>query len=199
MIDLISHYALTDIVTFVVLLSLAIKGAVEFWDWAWKRIKGTVKKSEEVQDFKKEFLEKLSETEEGIREMFNKEAETRNQERDLRDKQIREIHKTQEEDREKINHLYQSVGILIDSDKDDIKAWITEKHHYFVNVLGEIDNYSLDCIEKRFQHYKDENGNSFIEDLVEDLRALPKIDASKALNERKKKREEAAKNAEKKT
>ena len=77
MIDLISHYALTDMVTFVVLLSLAIKGAVEFWDWAWKRIKGTVKKSEEVQDFKKEFLEKLSETEEGIREMFNKEAEIR--------------------------------------------------------------------------------------------------------------------------
>ena len=66
------------------------------------------------------------------------------------------------------------IGLLIDSDKDDIKAFITEKYHYFVEVRGWIDDDSLDCLERRFQHYKDENGNSFVADLMSEIKRLPK-------------------------
>ena len=59
-------------------------------------------------------------------------------------------------------------------DKDDIKAWITQQHHYFCYELKCIDDFSLDCIEKRFKHYQDENGNSFVENLMNELRTLPK-------------------------
>ena len=38
----------------------------------------------------------------------------------------------------------------------------------------QIDDYSLDCLEKRYTHYVEEGGNSFIHDLMEDIRALPK-------------------------
>ena len=62
--------------------------------------------------------------------------------------------------------------MVIDSDKDAIKAYITEKHHYFTEK-GWIDYQSLDVLEKRFKHYTDEGGNSFIEDLMEDIRKLP--------------------------
>ena len=37
-----------------------------------------------------------------------------------------------------------------------------------------IDDFSLDCIEKRFAHYQDEGGNSFIAALMAEIRALPK-------------------------
>ena len=41
-------------------------------------------------------------------------------------------------------------------------------------VQKEIDDYSLDCLEKMFKHYTDEYGNSFIEDLMKQLKALPR-------------------------
>lgn len=73
-----------------------------------------------------------------------------------------------------LKELLAAVQLLTQSDRDDIKAWITEKHHYFCYDQTWIDDYSLDCIEKRFKHYEEEGGNSFVKDLMNDLRALPK-------------------------
>ena len=66
------------------------------------------------------------------------------------------------------------VKILKESDKDDIKAFITREHHYFCYTKGWIDDFSMDCIEKRYAHYVEEEGNSFVLDLMTELRALPK-------------------------
>ena len=75
---------------------------------------------------------------------------------------------------EKLESLMNKINLLIASDRDDIKSWITEKHHYYCYSQEWIDDYSLDCIEKRFKHYQDENGNSFVENLMNELRTLPK-------------------------
>ena len=42
MLDLLNHYSLTEIITFIILLSLSIKGVIDFYDWAKKRIKEPV-------------------------------------------------------------------------------------------------------------------------------------------------------------
>lgn len=73
-----------------------------------------------------------------------------------------------------IQSLSQKVDMLIKSDRNAIKAYITEKHHFYVYGQGWIDDYSLNCIEQRYQHYKDQGGNSFISGLMSQLRALPK-------------------------
>ena len=64
--------------------------------------------------------------------------------------------------------------MLIDSDKDAIKSYITQKHHFFCYEQGWIDDFSLDCIERRYQHYKEEGGNTFIDGFMGQLRQLPK-------------------------
>ena len=73
-----------------------------------------------------------------------------------------------------LQDLSKKINLLIDSDKDDIKSFITRQHHYFCYKIGWIDDFSLDCVEKRYQHYADEGGNSFIEGFMDELRALPK-------------------------
>ena len=65
-----------------------------------------------------------------------------------------------------LNTLQDSINLLIESDKDDIKQSITKDHHYFCYQLKSIDDYSLDCIEKRFSHYEEEGGNSFVQVLM---------------------------------
>lgn len=74
-----------------------------------------------------------------------------------------------------ITEMSKSINILLESDRDDIKSWITEKHHYFCYELHYIDDYDYQCIEARYKHYKDEKGNTFIDGFIEDIRALPKI------------------------
>ena len=73
--------------------------------------------------------------------------------------------------KENINMLCEKIDILIKSDRDDIKAYITREHHYFVYQKGWIDDYSL---ERRYNHYVEEKGNSFIEGLMREIRRLPK-------------------------
>ena len=137
MLDLLKNYSLTDIVIFIVMLAFAIKGVVDFYDWAKKRIKEPINKEQSEREIKQKVLNTL----------------------ESHNKQIMEMSK--------------AINILIESDRDDIKSWITEKHHYFCYDLGYIDDYNLQCVEARYKHYKEEKGNTFIDGFMRDIRALP--------------------------
>lgn len=141
MIQLLTTYPLGEILSLIVILALAIKGVVSFWDWAYERLKKIFKK-ENQQETDREKIDKL----------IQQQAELN----------------------EKIKTLTTKINILVESDKDDIKSFITDKHHYFVYEKKWIDDHSLDCIEKRYKHYTDEGGNSFIATLMSELRTLPK-------------------------
>ena len=139
MLNLLNNYSLTEIIIFIITLAFAIKGIVDFYDWAKKRIKEPVDKTYTEKEMKQKVL--------GTLKSHN----------------------------EQIDKISKAIDILIASDKDDIKAWITEKHHYFCYELKYIDDYNLQCIEARYKHYKEENGNTFIDGFMADIRALPMI------------------------
>lgn len=90
-------------------------------------------------------------------------------------KQITEHHEEQINNiQTDIKDIKDSINLLIESDKDDIKQSLTKDHHYFCYKLKSIDDYSLDCMERRYSHYTDEGGNSFVETLMNEVRALPR-------------------------
>jgi len=99
-------------------------------------------------------------------------------------KKKRKEEKEEEERKELINSinnlnkrfdkLEETVDTLKQSDKDDIKSFITREFHYFTYQKKWIDNFSLQCIEDRYTHYKKYGGNSFIEGFMKELRRLPK-------------------------
>lgn len=139
--ELFKTYTLDEIVTFIILLALAIKCIIDLWDWFKNRfIKKEINKKEKQQE---------------ILDIINN-----------HDKQIIDC-------KDCLKEITKSIKILIESDKDDIKAWITEKHHYFCYELGYIDDYNLQCIEARYKHYKEEDGNTFIDGFMVDIRKLP--------------------------
>lgn len=148
---LIETYSLQEFLLFTVTFALGIKGFISFWDWGHARLK----------------------------QMFKEETE-QEQEIDSIQKQInqsKENYETLKSNQNRLegilNDLATNVSLLIDSDRDDIKSFITREHHYFCYQKGWIDDYSMDCIEKRYKHYTDEGGNSFVHNLMEELRELP--------------------------
>lgn len=143
--DLISQYSVGEIIVFLVMLFLSFKQIVEFIDW----VKGKIEKRDKKQ--------------------LNQYQE----EKDLY-KEIEYFKEYVQQSQKYLSKMQEQIDLLIESDKDAIKAYITKEHHYFCYEQKWIDDYSLDCLEKRFGHYVEEHGNSFIESLMTELRNLPR-------------------------
>ena len=147
LIEILQQFSFFEIILFIILLAIAIKELIDFIDWAKQKI---TKREDFIKDKQKDEQnqeERLTKIEDSIGNLT-----------------------------ENVSCITKKVNCLVDSDRDDIKAFITREHHYFCYKMGWIDDYSLDCLEKRFQHYIEENGNSFAETLMNDIRALPKGD-----------------------
>jgi hypothetical protein len=145
MLELLSTFSIAQIMIFIVLLAIAIKKVSDFIDWLQSKISKQNKKSQSEDEWKTKINTRL----------------------DSFDTTLDKIEGS-------VDKITDKVNILMESDKDDIKAFITREHHYFCYQQKWIDDYSLDCIEHRYKHYKEENGNSFISGLMDELRALPK-------------------------
>ena len=153
MLELLGTYSLTQIVTFIILLAIAVKEGITVVIW-----------------FKDFFKKKFN------NDMKNTVATKERNEQICKIKEdMQTLIDSQEKIFKEIESFKQQLEMIIESDKDDIKSWITEKHHFYCFEKKWIDDYSMDCIEKRYGHYKDEGGNSFIEELINELRSLPKI------------------------
>lgn len=152
MLELLQHYSIPEIFLFIVLLALAFKSVVSFFEWLEERIKKA---------FNIKFR-KMSE-----KEKINKRIEDG-------ENFMTQLREHQKHNDEALHNLSKKIDILVESDRDDIKAYITKEHHKFCYDKGWIDDFSLDCLEKRFKHYADEGGNSFIGGFMQELRALPK-------------------------
>lgn len=150
--SVLKDFPISEILLCIIGALILVKWIIEYFDWGHKRTKDKYDHEAERKKNIEDINEKLNQNSEDI-------------------KMLIEMQKQQNEKIEKQN---ERIELLIDSDKDDIKAFITEKYHYFAEVKGWIDDYSLDCLEKRFQHYKDENGNSFAADLMHEIKRLPK-------------------------
>lgn len=153
MIELLTQFSIVDIITIVTILAVSVKGFIAFWDWAVDR----------------------------LRKIFHKESEEKI-EKDKFQKHLQENYTNLKSVVENQKRLENQIKLLIDSDKDDIKSFLTKEHHYFCYQKGWIDDYSLECCERRYEHYAREGGNSFIEGFMNDLRSLPKQPPSKLQN-----------------
>ena len=151
MATLLAEFSIGQIILFIILLALAFKGVVEFVKWIRGYVRERVRK-EERPDKLQEQLEQMEQT---------------------HCKHIAQLQEKDEKLQKDIDEVASNVKILINSDKAAILDRITQQHHYFMR-LGWIDDFSLETVEKRYRYYQEEGGNSFAEDLVMDLRKLPK-------------------------
>ena len=67
-----------------------------------------------------------------------------------------------------------NTELLIDSDRENIKSLLLSNYYRWTKI-GKIDLYTLNTLEEKFKKYKKENGNTFVEDLMKQMRSLPKV------------------------
>ena len=147
--ELLARFELTDIIIMIVLLILGSEKLIKAFDWLRARFIKSYDEENSLEE-KVEDLNKFYDEKEKVDSGFE-EVDTR------------------------INSICDLVNMLVESDKERIKAHITERHHFFVYERKWIDYHSMDCLERMFAIYTREHGNSFVEDLMNDLRQLPKM------------------------
>ena len=147
--ELLARFELTDIIIMLTMLIVGAEKLIKAIDWLRARFRKSYDEEntlkEEVEDLNK-FYEEKKVVDEGFAKV-----------------------------NERIDKICDLVDMLVESDKESIKAYITERHHFFVQERKWIDYHSMDCLERRFSIYEREHGNSFVEDLMNDLRQLPKM------------------------
>ena len=168
--ELFTKYSLTEIILFIFVFATSLKGFFTLWDYFYDKIKRHFKEETEEEQDKIDITKQLAD--------ISAQIENINAQHIL-DRQ--ELIK-------KIDETNATISVLLASDKDDIKSWITERHHYFCYECKCIDYQSLDCIEKRYRHYVDEGGNSYVADLMNEIRALPKVSMLKEIEMENKKK-----------
>ena len=145
MLDFLKAYSPGQILFFVIFLAIAFKQAIDFKDWFKDKV---IKRDAEIK-----------------KEQENKE----NVEKRLEAlEQITQVHTGYTE------QLKTNLDLLLESDKDAIKAYIIQQNHFLCYKQKWVDDYTMECLERRYEHYKAENGNSFVRQLMDEIRALPK-------------------------
>lgn len=153
--QLFTNYSLIDVVFILFLTAFVLKEILQLIDFFRNRAKNKYDQQHQEQNNEEKILDKMEELEDQFATLYHDCTSS-----------LETIQKTQKEHEKTLN-------LLVASDKDDIKLNIVQQHHYFVKQ-GYIDDFSMDAIEKRYDHYKAEGGNSYITDLMQELRKLPK-------------------------
>lgn len=153
--DFLSDYSFVEILVLIMIFILAVKESISLFDWAKARFR---KASNKAYEEKREH-DKIEEEIEDLNKFYD--------ERQRIDGNFERVDK-------KFEAMAAKIEMLIESDKEDIKSFITNQHHKFVYEQEWIDDYSMECLEKRYAIYEREHGNSFVLGLMNELRALPK-------------------------
>lgn len=163
----LTQYSISEIIIFIIVLFFAAKEFVLSFDWVKNRLRTYYRDETRCDEAHEALKEKINE----LSGLFDEK-------------------KRFEDAVERIWGMFDKIEgqivMLIDSDREAIKAYITERHHFFVYERGWIDDYSLECLERRYKIYQEEDGNSFVEHLMEEIRALPKQPSTKIKEEGRK-------------
>ena len=161
MIELLSTLTLTQAFIYLTLMAIAAKEILTLKDF----FKQKMDNKYNTENTEKQQIDNILNEIKDLKEEFTKQE---TEYKKLRD-HIEEFSVDWEQKDEETQKI---LNMLIKSDMDSIKSFIVKEHHHFIEEQW-IDDFSLDTIEKRYTHYKAEGGNSYITDLMKDLRKLP--------------------------
>lgn len=73
-----------------------------------------------------------------------------------------------------LKDIDKKLTLLQASNRDSIKSWILMSYQKYREDSTQLDSMQMDLLERRYQHYKDQGGNSYIDEIMDELRAIYK-------------------------
>ena len=153
---LLSQYSIETLILLIVSLGLAIKFVSELWEYFYNKIKKYFNYQTQKDRQHEEIIEGIGAIKEEIIALKKENIELTS----------------------KVNSFDDKMNIVNERLQENTRSFIIDKHHYFCYTVGAIDDLNLQSLERHFLYYKASGGNSFIDGLMEDIRALPRLNIS---------------------
>ena len=150
---LFTHLSAEEVIVLIIVMILAVKAVWSAAEWIWKKIRSQLDISNDKDKWEKNITDSLNSLDKKIDNL-----ELQNQ-------------KTHEE-QEKINDTLKLVQERL---QENTRSFLIDAHHKFCYQIKSIDDMNLQSIERRYLFYKTAGGNSFIDGLMEEIRALPRM------------------------
>lgn len=173
MIELLSTMTLTEIILIIFGILVALKEGIALLEYFYDKLKTLFDKNYKKENSTQEIINKLNGLETEAKKRSKEKEELSQEIQGVKDYFAEQLNEQNKNFNEKFEAQEKKLELLTESDKDDIRGWIVEKYHYY-SKQGEIDDFTMDSILKRYNHYKAEGGNSYITGLVEKLQKLQK-------------------------
>lgn len=149
---LFATYSVEAVIIFVIMLLLSIKFVWELVVWFRDKLKGGFDKQKEKEE---------------MHEVFKAEFKNLNERLDMVEERFNKIDESNE-------NTNRRLSFIEERQQENTKSFLIDSHHKFCYQIGSIDDINLQSIERRYMYYKAAGGNSFIDQLMQEIRALPR-------------------------
>lgn len=85
---------------------------------------------------------------------------------------LEQVINNMQQQQKQLQSITDKIDELLVSDKDSIKSWIVMLYKQYKKDPSGLDSMQMDLLERRFSHYKQEGGNSYIDNLMQELREI---------------------------
>lgn len=85
---------------------------------------------------------------------------------------LEQVINNMQQQQKQLQSITDKIDELLVSDKDSIKSWIVMLYKQCKKDPSGLDSMQMDLLERRFSHYKQEGGNSYIDNLMQELREI---------------------------
>lgn len=161
LINLFSQYSIESIILFAMALGVAVKAMSELWEYFYNKLR----KYFNYQTKKEQSFEQLTNAISSLHEELT----------GIRNKEISPLNDKIELAIEKNDEMKNQISLVTERLQENTRGNIIDKHHHFCYVLGHIDDLSLQSLEREYLYYKAAGGDTYVDGLMEDLRALPRL------------------------
>ena len=178
---LLSQLSIEGIILVIVLFAVAVKFLGELFEYLYTKLKKYFDIKDAKEEQHEEIMNKLNTLEtrsvkqEERSEHRQAQVDKISKQLDEQDRKSANLQLTLENQTKEISSLKSQIGTLTERTQDSTRAYLIDKHHHFCYQIHGIDDMSLQDMERRFMYYKAAGGDTFIDSLMEEVRALPRL------------------------
>lgn len=179
---LFSNYTGSEIIVILVVVLLAVVAIMRASGFIWDKVKQHFDIVNDKDRWKNSIGEKLDKVGEDVVELKGsvRDLEAKADERGVRlekvEKYVKNDYERAKELQEHNQRMQQMCKKVQARLQDDTRWAFKDAYNYYYIKEHQIDSNSLEALEKKYDHYKDAGGNSFVDNIMEKLRELPIVE-----------------------
>lgn len=150
---LFTHYTLQELAIMIIGLLLAGQGIWRLIDFYYEKYQIHIGKKINKEEWEKNLADSVDSMGKKIDKLYAQNKETH----------IRQ------------DKTEQALSVLQERMQENTRSFLIDAHNRFCYQLKKIDDLNLQSIERRYLYYKTAGGDTFIDQLMVDIRALPRI------------------------